>query len=108
MTFTVYEGGNKKEGGRGEDTRNREEVRYKRIRPCVPPINREKKCSVFLGRNGKEPGYIRRYYGGRGEKRGGGGEGEARRRSPGGIARVGTPFLRDLYRGGGACKVART
>lgn len=73
MTFTVYEGGNKKEGGRGEDTRNREEVRYKRIRPCVPPINREKKCSVFLGRNGKEPGYIRRYYGGRGEKRGGGG-----------------------------------
>lgn len=26
----------------------------------------------------------------------------------GGITRVGTPFLRDLYRGGGACKVART
>lgn len=26
----------------------------------------------------------------------------------GGIARVGTPFLRDLYRGGGASKVART
>lgn len=25
-----------------------------------------------------------------------------------GIERVGTPFLRDLYRGGGACKVART
>lgn len=38
--------------------------------------------------------------------RGGGGRSEAE--IAGGIARVGTPFLRDLYRGGGACKVART
>lgn len=42
-------------------TRETERRCSKRIRPCVPPINREKK-SVFLGRNGKEPEYIQRYY----------------------------------------------
>lgn len=47
--------------------------------------------------------------GANGEKReGGGGEEKSEAEIAGGIARVGTPFLRDLYRGGGACKVART
>ena len=92
-------------------TRETERRCSKRIRPCVPPINREKK-SVFLGRNGKEPEYIQRYYEEKDEAkrrekgRGGGKKSEAE--IAGGIARVGTPFLRDLYRGGGACKVART
>lgn len=38
----------------------------------------------------------------------GGGEEKSEVEIAGGIARVGIPFLRDLYRGGGACKVART
>lgn len=111
MTFTV----SREETRRGREgrvrTRETERKCSKRIRPCVPPINREKK-SVFLGRNGKEPEYIQRYYEEKDEAkrrekgRGGGKKSEAE--IAGGIARVGTPFLRDLYRGGGACKVART
>lgn len=69
---------------------------------------------MFLGRNGKV--YTVVYTASITEKkmeqtaRKGKGRGEEKSEAEiaGGIARVGTPFLRDLYRGGGACKVART
>lgn len=82
--FHGLEGGKKKR--RGVRTRETERRCSKRIRPCVPPINREKK-SMFLGRNGKELEYIRRYYGERGSKRREKGRGGGRGKKRGGDRR---------------------